>query len=280
MYWQRGDSIRCQFESKQFKEDALIRGPRLLFVRTVAGSKEPMGTITQSHGYSLMPDPWYPALFRHFGEESGTTAAFDEIMAKPHRVHSAKKVREDGRDLVYIHISHKRAGLEFWFDPQVNYLIRKTTTRVKQSVTERTVQEFREVKPGIFFPALTKAIGQSAGKVVSTSSATISQIKINDELPADVFDFRFPPGMIVKDSFKNALFKTDANGQPTLPPTDNNGKLLHVAKSPPLSGPETKPTYASAEEARQWSWWLLPAAGALLLTGSGFWLFQRWRRAT
>src|SRR5439155_79810 len=129
--------------------------------------------------------------------------------------------------------------LEFWFDPRVNYLARKVITRVKQSVAEKTVQEFKEVKPGIFFPAVIRGSTQNAGKLDGRSTTTISKISINAELPADIFDLRFPPGIIVRDSLKNALFKADANGELTLPPTDSKGKLLHIAKSPPLSNPET-----------------------------------------
>jgi hypothetical protein len=277
-YWQSGESIRCQFEHNFFKEDALIRGPRLVHVRTLAGSKAPRGLISQSHGYSLMPSPWAAGLCRHLSEERAILSTFDEILGKPYRLHSAKSVRENGRDLVHIRISHKGGDVQLWFDPRVNYLVAKSVRGREPILAEDTVQEFKEVKPGIFFPVLIRSVARDAGKVFSTSTTTISRIDINGQMPSDIFDLRFPPGILVSDSFKNALFKTDAKGEPTLAPTNSKGMPVSVGNAPPLASPETTPRHATVEESRPWSWWLLPASVALLVVGGSLWLFQKWRK--
>jgi len=226
-----------------------------------------------------MPTPWAAGLFRHFSEEPGILSAFDEILEKPHRLHSAKSVRENDRDLVHIRISHKGGDVQLWFDPKVNYLVAKSVTGGEKSLVERTVQEFKEVKPGIFFPVLIRSVVRGDGKVVSTSTTTISRIDINAQMPSDIFDIRFPPGILVRDSFKKALFKTDAKRELTLAPTDSKGMPVHVGNTPVLTSPEAKPRYATAEESRPWSWWLLPASVVLLVVGGSLWLVQKWRNA-
>jgi hypothetical protein len=212
----------------------------------------------------------------------GPWVTFDELLQKPHKIHFVRRVRENGRDLVHVKVSHKRADQEFWFDPQVNCLLRKVVARYgpeKEGSVERSVSEFQECKPGIFFPTSSSAVIYEKGKRSASYSDTYANIKINEPLGADVFRLEFPPGIMVRDNVKKQLHKTDERGEPRLPPVDSRGTLLHYGNNAPLAAPDGTRVNArqTGEEARPWSWWLLPASLFVLFAGAACWFVQRRR---
>jgi hypothetical protein len=270
-YWLDGKLIRYQYESGVAKEDSLVDGTyqRTLGRQFVNGSPRELKGEVAHRKFVPRSDPWGFALFGFYGEKE-EEIPFDRLLAQPHQLHSARKVHEDGRELVYVDLSHKRGRIELWFDPSVNHLVRKyrSSSSVDNSVRVETVASFTEGKPGVFFPTLVKGKWSRGGKHVWDRTVTFANVTINEPFPDELRQFRFPPEVMVFDHDKMELHKTDENGEPTLPPINSEGRLLQVAKVPPMTNPETKRLESSQEEPRSWTRWLLPAS-LVLLVGAG-----------
>lgn len=96
---------------------------------------------------------------------------------------------------------------QVFLDPKANNLIRKVVVRVKPgraapvSYLEfiREVEEFRDIGDGAFFPVVTYS-----ATMVPTSKAPVIEMKaiatnavVNEKLPSDSLDFKFPENAIV-----------------------------------------------------------------------------------
>jgi len=300
-YWQEGKKIRCRIQDAQLDRDILLEGARMTSVSTQiqrGARREPGGHIVEIPGYEVNPNPWFCALMAFFSGKSPLSVSFDQLLAEPHELHSVKAVREDGRDMIHVHLSfaytadgltsgklvreQRRLHLEFWFDPAVNYLVRKHVARDERESSEQTVARFAEGRPGVFFPTLVKGILHQGGKLFTKRTVTITNLKINEPLPDDVFRFRFPPGITIRDDIKQEMRMSDDNGQPSLPAVDKNGVAQKYQASPPqLSLPQVKYTEATQEEeeGQPWRTWLLWFSAFLLLAAGARWFILRRRTA-
>jgi hypothetical protein len=104
-------------------------------------------------------------------------------------------------------------------DPAVNYMVRRVEGhnlkfpltlpgrgRVKQhAVFEREVTRFRNFGEGAFFPVEVqeRTIQQSTHTVVSKARIVATTIVVNQPLPKDAFDFRFPNNAVVTKVLDN-----------------------------------------------------------------------------
>ena len=111
-----------------------------------------------------------------------------------------------------------------------------------------------------------------------TGEFEFNVIAVNTDIPAETFVMRFPPNILVGDSFRGAMFRTDANGQPTIPARNPDGSLMQIVQRRPAEAPA--PTaqlqLPTLEEARPWTNWLLPA-GLALVAGGLCLAFWSWR---
>jgi hypothetical protein len=278
--WQEGDVIRSKYESDIAKQDMLIQGMhvRQVHTRWAKGSAQE-GQGSFGHGkFKVRSDPWRFALFKFAGHER-KDIPFQQLLANPHQVEAAEKVRAEGRELIHLALSHKLAQLELWFDPSVNYLVRKYRARADPFELVESVQRFEEVRPGLFFPMVVKSEWRQQGKHVWYRTVTFTNVTINEPFPAELRELRFPADLTVQDYDKGELKKTDKNGEPTLPATDSDGNPLKLVIAPPMVSPPTKPMTPSTtqEEPRSWTRWLLPGSLSLLVVGGGLALIRKLR---
>jgi hypothetical protein len=110
--------------------------------------------------------------------------------------------------------------------------------------------------------------------------AVFSNIQINKPVPGSIFNLRFPAGILVTDLLQGKMFKTDVNGEPTLPGTNQKGKELTLTTAPPFpitqDGDQTPSV--TTEEPRSWTRWLFPAALVFFTLAGILWVIRRWRK--
>jgi hypothetical protein len=203
---------------------------------------------------------------------------FDELMAERPRSLSVKRRTEEG--VAYTVVSYSGPGsrvrydYEIWLNPQMNYLAAKWVIKEINSksgkalpATEHRILKFAEVLPGIFFPEVSKSKTLDG---TFLQSAVFSDIKINQPVPPELFDFRFPAGIQVFDAIEGKSYKIGADGNPSGPFKE----LL-----PPAAQDKVEAMSATAEEPKSWTRWILPSGVALLILGVLLWAVRK-RAAT
>jgi hypothetical protein len=108
-------------------------------------------------------------------------------------------------------------------DPAVNYLVRRVEEHnlkhvisipklVEHGVFVREVTQFREVDKGVFFPIETRerVIRQSSNEVLSKARFVVTTIVVNQPLPKDALEFRFPNNAVVTKILDNNKSKVEA----------------------------------------------------------------------
>lgn len=228
-----------------------------------------------SNRYWNFSDPFHCGLLV-FTEPGGTQAypieRWSQFAAK---ISKPEEVFVEGRKLQKVQLdfspNHPGADLmrkdpwtvQVFFDPSVNYLVRKTISFTPQTDKtfrwERAVLEFKECEPGVFFPTRIKAeMQQSKGKTY-TRTVDISEIDVNQLLPTDIFVFRFPHGVEVGNGIRRTSYPSDAEGNPI-------GKETPMGRMPPL--PPGNPM-TETEEEPQSSWWRWVLWIALICLAAG-----------
>lgn len=284
-YWRSGDQVRCQGESKTTKSDVLVQGERYKCLSKypfLQGEQETAGVIGTTN-VPICCDAWSYGLLTFYGRDR-FRVSLTELLSQPHKLHAVRMVEENGQQLAYLDLTHDRARLEIWFDPQVNYLARKVRLHSGKSgsekVTEQFISQFKEAAPGIFFPERIESNTVQDGAKKASWHAVFSNIQINKPVPADIFNLRFPPGILVSDLIRGKMLQTDANGEPTLPATNQQGKELSLAQAPPFSITQDRGEGPSVtkEEPRSWTRWLFPAALIFFALAGILWCIRRWRK--
>jgi len=226
-----------------------------------------------------LDDPVFGKAGLLFSGPKWAQLSFDELLEKPHKIHTVKRVTDGAREMIFVELSNETARLELWFDPAVNYLVRKKVSHAlpppgsnadEQKGAESTVTRFKEVTPTLFFPEEMEVNGLTPDGRSWTTVYSFSDIQINRAVPADVFRVTLPHGIQVSDNIQNKMFQVEANGNLR---TISDLSPAQVAPLP-TSGEKL---FQTRYETRPWHWWLLPGSlGILALAGIG-WII-RWRR--
>jgi hypothetical protein len=164
---------------------------------------------------------------------------------------------------------------ELWFDPAVNFLIRKvvyTEPHNKGNAgdvrTEIIVSEFVEVTPSVFFPGRVEMNRFVNDDLKGKRETTFSDIRMNEPVAPGLFDFRFPANTPVTDTVLGKHYLTDANGNPG----------TEERPIPAIFAPPVQPGVGtvSTEDPTSWSKWMLPASLGVLGGAAGLWMRRRW----
>lgn len=279
-YWRSLDSIRARaFGLRETDKEYLVKGSRLTTLyHNVRG--ESRSSVAPYEG--LIEDPFAEGLLAFSRLDPPGLVALDELLAKPHRINGVKRV-SNGRDLIYLDFSHDRFRFEIFFDPQVNYLVRKLiqTSNTARTRRESEIVKFAEVRPAVYFPArIETKVFEAAGALRSTRVATISDIQVNQPMDPGIFKFRYPDGTIVQDLFTRTIYKTDTEGRNMGPVVDSTGRVRQMGRGRPLSGALVgqEPQRATQEEPTSWLPWIVASASLIVLCVAGFLWFVRRRR--
>ncbi len=289
-YWRCNDAVRVRGSIGGLQFDALQQGSVVRSIGTKSsfvGGKlkasspsapERVGSIIPATGPLPGCDVWNRGLLRFTGpiSESGSgfkMMPFDELMAECPRSLSVKRRTEEGVAYTVVAYSDQgsrvRYDYEIWLNPQINYLAAKWVIKeVGKSgkalpATEHRILKFAEVLPGIFFPEVSESKTLDG---TFLQSAVFSDIKINQPVPPELFDFRFPSGIEVFDAIEGKSYKIGADGNPSGP---------FKELEPPVSQEQVEALSATVEEPKSWTRWILPSGVALLILGVLLWAVQK-----
>ncbi len=156
--------------------------------------------------------------------------------------------------------------MEIYFDPSVNYLVRKATYAQKNQApwVVYEVQEFKELKPGIFFPVRAIATHFDHGTEIDHFECSMTNIQINEPIPDEIFELTYPEGETMLDSLTGTSYKINAFGDPITEP------VAHAANPPAMKtltlGEKTDSS--TMEAPTSWYFYILPLS--LLILGLAF----------
>jgi hypothetical protein len=220
---------------------------------------------------------WAKALFAFTGPQA-EIHTLDGLLRQPHRLRSIAHVMNEGRDLIHLDLSHAKARLEFWFDPTVNFLVRKYVIHGEKESSGKTqewhttVTSFREVGSGQFFPERIESRVLHDGETVVQATTAFTEMRLDARItPADLKP-KYPAGVEILDSVEGKVFITDAKGVPKVAP----GKHLAIVGPMPASASREVMTQTLEEPGSIIAWIAPISVGILLLAGIGY-LLRRYR---
>ncbi len=279
-YWYSPDAVRARVSEFGREEDSLWKDSIRKIVQRRTENGKPQvaaGRMSAGSRYLGPHNPWSGGLLVLSLPNAVEYIPFERFIERATRFTGAQRISVSGRELIMtrFHFDGPKeitAGwdIEIYFDPSVNYLIRKDScTSVRPGKgryeEEMEVTEFTEYAPGLFFP--THAAGWSGTKDNPdfTCAVELADVRVNQPLPHGIFDFQYPSGIYLVDSIRGTTYNADSAGnaisketaltkQPPPPPAN--------AAAPPGPGRET------LDEPRSVARWILPASlGVLLLAG-------------
>ncbi len=105
----------------------------------------------------------------------------------------------DGREVMVLETSWE-SGMNdrMYVDEELGYLPRRVEKFLADGtlLTRRDLKDYREVTPGIWIAYTIDAstFNRVTGEVESETRTTIESVRANEDLPADAFEVRIPPG--------------------------------------------------------------------------------------
>jgi hypothetical protein len=284
-WWRSLDAIRYReqirsLDRSETSVDAVLQKDRLYAVekQTSPGYKPQVwGRISAPSAF--VDTLYWSALLKIYSVPRDGPVLFHELLSTRPDLLGVRRVQESARDLVHVDLVHpgvggERCRDELWFDPQVNYLVRKQVRHAGDTRAEHEVVRFKEAAPGIYFPEEVQSRVFRNGKQDTTFVNRFSEIRVNQPLPADTFEWRFPTAIRVYDYVENKAFQVETDGRwrqlkdwrlvPGLMP---HSRAVKVAEAT-----------VTREEPQSATRWILPLG--LLMLGLGcLGLVWRWWKA-
>lgn len=251
-YWRKGQLIRVREASDDLPVDShgLYRDGVSLHVNKApdAKTKQLVDVAVRRAGC----DPYYAIdlpfafneTFFHAGRRDNT---LEQFVRAPNRTVKATEIREGPRYIVRLDVelapskSVSESGrYEIYVDPSVNYLVRKVIWHMSAERGERfdrEVLQYQEAAPGLFVPVKAVHTMRNRGKVEEEIRFSVSDVKVNHEIPASVFKLTIPTGARVFDEIRGVRYDQPAPGAaPTAvekaPPETFLGVTLRSSSDP------------------------------------------------
>jgi hypothetical protein len=212
---------------------------------------------------------------------------FEQLAAHATRL-KAQRRPIDGRETVVVELSFDRSkdsgtkwDAEIHFDPAVNYLVRKVIYTGSWSSgnlrREDEVVHFKECAPGVFFPERTAGRSGPEGKFDFNHTTKFSDIRINQPLPKDIFQIRYPNGVYLSDHIRGVGYHVNTEGRRISPETPLEGRSV---PPPPVGVAANSAGTETQTEPRSATRWILPASLSILLFTGVVALVRRWQKRT
>lgn len=257
-FWRSGDTYRL---SKPMGDGSTLNSVvrnfnegRVLCLKTGGPCPWPLlsiGPVSLVNGVG--GDMWQWLLFTHWGQTLVSYYPFHDILARPHVIRTAERLPPPAND-IHIELTHENGRLEFWFDPKVNYLIRKSVMvpAVDKPTTlrwENEVVEFAELAPAVFVPLTVEHRCSSNGALQAVLRTRLSEVKVNQPLDKNAFRLPGIAGLECIDLTHEVKFKVDADGNrvgPEIPykmPRVTGGAVQGGDSPPPVKhSPDIEPS--------------------------------------
>jgi outer membrane lipoprotein-sorting protein len=235
------------------------------------------GRAAYTHRHCLRCDPVIRGLLVLNNPGTLDYMPFEELLNIASKAQKTERVTVNGTEFIVVHLVFDpvKNNTKGWtgtvyFDPRVNYLIRKVVYSHASGELNRTeeVVTFKDCQSGIFFPESISSTSEN-----SSGISKLSDIKVNEPLPKDIFQFRYPDGVIMTDSINGTQYRVDAEGRATSTPN----LLGHDTPPPAKNNVETEPGTETKTEPLSVSRYILPLSVCVLFI-SLFLVYIRRRR--
>jgi hypothetical protein len=284
-WWQDGETFRSKEEmdesgegpgaqSREFTDRLWKGGRSKTLTRPFEGGKpgQAVGSLGERSLLVTATSPWNWGLFE-FLPGAGMDM-LDALGDKAKHVESVERETVNGRLLFRVKFQRKgQLAISAWFDPSVNFLVRKLEVRNVESETLQTreVTEFRESQPGVFFPYRVVSKGSLRGEPTQDSTVEVESLRVNEPIDPSVFQIAFPKGTAVTDEIQGTAYLSANDEEPDL--------TVQVRSLPPKSTGRTQYATGQAPE-EPFSWtraalWFAVAVGAACLC---LWVIRYLRR--
>jgi len=286
-YWRSGGLTRVREERQTLNpgvEDFLVKESRIYQVglpKERAGVKSVYGARLAPASASLgLCDLWTLMLLEFM--QPNSRCDYEEFVRDCKTV-KARKETVRGHTCVQVTLVKQAPNGEdheviLWHDPHYNYLIIKMQVSYSGNGNRDTVEfpDFMEAPAGTFFPVRRRMDSRRDGKVVNQEVLALTDVRINESVPGDVFRLpTFPPGTMCRDDIQGTRYPIDQNWHPTGQATQLPPKQLIET---PLDSNALEYGSQSADEPKPWSRWVLRASVLVLLSALGLGLFRVLRR--
>lgn len=217
---------------------------------------------------------WQYLLFSHWGgNNSPSFYPFEEILRQPHEIRGAERLPSKE---IHLALSHAGGRLELWFDPKVNYLVRKSEM---VPVGDPTIQlrhevlTFSEPSPGVFVPVTVEHRAFKKGPLRATVQTVLSELKVNN--PSTKAALRIPgiAGLECIDLTRDIKYKIDADGNRAGP----ESKVEVLRGAPPVmpAPPVLPANVVQSQPSTSWWVWLLIVSAVIVVAGLALAIVRR-----
>lgn len=252
-YWRNGTQLRANFQVKVGSlispEDFMYHDGKVISLvthRIFTGS-------TPTRSLRIFPDS--PHLFRHGNiwkqmlflqqnllKDGVHLYPFRELLTTPLKLIDASPVIVDGQPLTYVKLEIPGYVMELWFDAKMNGLIRKSNWipfLQEEYRAEYTVLDCAFSSDHTCVPVVIegKAYRQSDQQLIAHVQTILSDVKINEPLPADAFQIPNLAGLECDDLIRKTKYVVDEKGnrvgsETPRPPVLREGGLTMMYPTP------------------------------------------------
>lgn len=267
-FWLDSERIRGRYAEAGLENDFDWRGGvRRMVHRKLATSEVSASIAKLPSRHFARCDPMVRGLLFLQEVDTGHHYSLEALLSKAARITGCAKRRAGGAEVIQIEAEFKARGRDreqVWsfvidVDPAAGFLVRKFARATSdleggfEMVNE--VVKFKELADGLRFPAEIRGTSGPKGAPNWTSVAVVSDLQVNEPLPSDIFDFRFPRGVWLTDSIRGEAYSVDAAGQQI-----SQSITLDKHPPPPLAEKSGATAATSQEPVQRLSTLLIPAA--------------------
>jgi hypothetical protein len=289
-FWCSPDAMRARYLEFGQDTDSLWKDSvRNVVLRTSAEGRQAVAATRSSYAnlHAGRCDPWVRALLvLNIPTHGIENAPFEKLVSEAARWTKAERSLIGDKELIVIglHFSGTKQipnswDVEVYFDPAVNYLVRKVIYVDEGSKgpfrREDEVLQFKECAPGLYFPEKIEGWSGTATNRDFHYVTVISDIRLNQPLPDDVFHFNFPNGVYLSDGIRGTNYRVGSKGN-RISPEIPFGKI----PPPPVGAvAQVVPGSETQEEPKPITRWILPLSVGILVLAAIAALVRRWRRS-
>jgi hypothetical protein len=133
--------------------------------------------------------------------------------------------------------------------------------------------KFKECSPGVFFPEQEVGRSYNHGTEHTSSTTEVSDLRVNEPLPKDIFRLTYPRGVILSDTIRGTQYRVDSQGNMMSKETP----MGREAPPPDQTRTESEWATETQEEPRSAVRWILPVSFGIV-TVAGVAAFVQRRR--
>jgi outer membrane lipoprotein-sorting protein len=286
-FWLSPRAMRAKISENNENTDSLWdNSVRRSVIRTEIGGQPAAAAARDAfmHRHGTRCDPFVRGLLVFNPPNTSDFVPFEELLERATKLKKVERKQVGDKELILVQLffdkskkSDASISVDIYFDSGVNYLVRHVTYNFLDSNYrwDDEVLEFKEHKPSLFFPErMTGSSQLLTNKAKGYDSTTrFSDVQINQPLPGDIFNFKYPHGVSLRDNIRGSEYRVDADGNPI----SQQIPYVHEPPPPGSAGDVPIPGTETQEEPQSATRWILPISLGILIVG-GVAAFRRRRR--